>query len=156
MPITRRLLSGLALATVFAATAAFAQERGGKDEAQALVDAAFEHIKKAGADAAYKDFTADKAIWTKKDLYVMVADDKGITLAHGGNAKLVGKGMLEVKDVNGVAFVAKMIETAKSAAGKGWVDYDWPHPQTKKIEGKSSYVRKLPSGDGFVGVGIYR
>jgi len=134
---------------------AMAQERGSKDEAKALADAAWEHVKKTGIEKAYKDFTTDKANWTKKDLYVMAADFKGVTLAHGGNEKLIGKEMLGVKDANGVAFMAKMIETA-STKGSGWVDYDWPNPLSKKIEGKSSYVRKLPVGDGFVGVGAYR
>jgi len=156
MNTTRRLLTGLTLATMLAGGHAWAQDRGSKDEAKALAEAAAEHVKKVGADAAFKDFTSDKANWTKKDLYVLATSFSGNTLAHGGNAKLVGKGMLEVKDANGLAFVAKMIETAKSPAGKGWVDYDWPHPQTKKIEGKSTYVIKLPSGDAFVGVGIYR
>jgi signal transduction histidine kinase len=144
-----------AVASLALVGGALAQERGTKDEAKALVDAAWEHVKKVGPEKAFKDFTEDKANWTKKDLYVMAADGKGITLAHGANAKLVGKGMLGVKDANGVAFMATMLELANSK-GSGWVDYDWPHPVTKKIEGKSSYVRKLPSGDGFVGVGIYR
>jgi len=32
----------------------------------------------------------------------------------------------------------------------------WPHPQTKKVEDKSTYVRKLPNYEGWVAVGIYR
>jgi hypothetical protein len=39
---------------------------------------------------------------------------------------------------------------------EGWVDYQWPHPDTKKIESKSTYVRKLANYDGWVGVGILR
>jgi cytochrome c len=133
---------------------AVAQERGTKEEAKALTDAAFEHMKKVGDAQAYKDFTEDKATWNKKDLYVMVYDGKGTCLAHGANAKLVGKDMSQVKDANGVLIVPTMV--AAAAKGGGWTDYDWPHPQTKKIEGKSTYARKPPSGDGFVGVGIYR
>jgi signal transduction histidine kinase len=26
--------------------------------------------------------------------------------------------------------------------GGGWVEYEWPSPQTKKIESKLSFVRK--------------
>ncbi len=133
---------------------AMAQERGTKDEAKAMVDAAFEHIKKVGADKAYKDFTADKAAWTKKDLYVMVYDSKSNGLAHGANEKIVGKDMSQVKDANGVAIVPGMV--AMAAKGGGWFDYDWPHPQTKKIESKTTYARKQPNGEGFIGVGVYR
>jgi signal transduction histidine kinase len=133
-----------------------AQERGTKDEAKALADAAFEHVKKVGAEQAYKDFTTDKAHWTKKDLYVAVTDLDGNTLAHGANEKLIGKNMLGIKDANGVSFMAKMIETAKSPAGSGWVDYDWANPLSKKIEGKTSFVRMAPGNKTVVSVGYYR
>ena len=143
--LTAACISGLAFA---------ADERGSRDEAKALVDAAIEHIKKVGADKAYKDFTTDKASWTKKDLYVMVYDAKGIAVAHGSNEKLVGKDMTAVKDANGVAIVNGMI--ALAAKGGGWFDYDWPDPLTKKIMPKSTYAKKQPNGEGFVGVGVYR
>ena len=48
-----------------------------------------------------------------------------------------------------------MMEVAKTK-GSGWVEYDWAHPQTKKVEGKASYALKIPNFDGFVGVGVYR
>jgi cytochrome c len=133
---------------------ALAQERGTRDEAKAMADAAFEHIKKVGSEKAFHDFTADKAAWTKKDLYVMVYDSKGVALAHGGNEKIVGKDMSGVKDANGVAIVGGMI--ALAAKGGGWFDYDWPDPLTKKLMPKSTFARKQPNGEGFIGVGIYR
>ena len=43
-----------------------------------------------------------------------------------------------------------------AAKGGGWVEYEWPHPQTKKIESKISYAKKLTNYEGFVGVGAYR
>lgn len=156
MNFTRRLACGLSLGLLLAGGAALAQEHGTKEEAIALTDRAWEHVKKVGKEQAFQDFSNDKANWTRKDLYVVVSDFNGVTLAHGGNARLVGKSMLGVKDANGLAFITKLIEAAQSPAGNGWVNYDWPHPQTKKIEGKSTYVRKMPDGDGFVGVGIYR
>jgi cytochrome c len=55
---------------------------------------------------------------------------------------------------NGKPLVRELISVAK--AGGGWVDCDWPHPQTKKLEGKSTYARKLTNYDGWVGVGVYR
>lgn len=131
-----------------------AEDRGTKDEAKAMVDAAFEHIKKVGAEKAYKDFTTDKANWTKKDLYVMVYNNAGVALAHGANEKLVGKDMTAVKDGNGVPIVSGMI--ALAAKGGGWFDYDWPDPVTKKMMAKSTFARKQPNGEGFVGVGVYR
>jgi signal transduction histidine kinase len=152
--IRRSTLLGVVLACAGWGAPAFADERGTKDEAKALTDAAFEHIKKVGPESAYKDFTTDKATWNKKDLYVMVYDAKAIALAHGGNEKLVGKDMSAIKDANGVPVVTGLIELA--AKGGGWYNYDWPDPLTKKVMGKTTYARKQPNGEGFIGVGIYR
>lgn len=153
MNFTRRTLACVALATL-AAAPVLAQERGTKEEAKAMADAAVEHIKKVGADKAYKDFNTDKANWVKKDLYVIAQDDKAVFLVHGVNEKLIGKDMSAVKDVNGKPLSAGLIAMANK--GGGWYDYDWPDPVTKKISAKSTYVRKLPQGEGFIGVGVYR
>lgn len=154
MNTLRRLLTIAAVALV--SLPAAAQERGGKDEAKAMVDAAIAHIKQAGPEQAYKDF-GDKAntTWHKKDLYVFVIRMDGVTLAHGANEKLVGKEQINLKDPNGKAFVQEMLAVAKKPEG-GWVEYDWSNPVTKKIEGKASFVRPEPSINGFAGVGIYR
>lgn len=153
MQFTRRLLLLAATATL-ASNFAFAQERGTREEAKAMTDAAFEHIKKVGQEKAYEDFTHDKANWTKKDLYVMVYNNAAINVAHGANPKLVGKDMSNVRDINGVNLIPELIKAA--AKGGGWVDYDWPDPVTKKVMPKSTYARKQPNGEGFVGVGVYR
>jgi signal transduction histidine kinase len=149
-----RRLTIAALAASFFAAPVLAQERATKDEAKAMADAAFEHIKKVGAEKAYKDFTTDKAVWNKKDLYVMVYDNHAVNLAHGANEKLVGKDLSAIKDANGVPIVTGMVTLA--AKGGGWLDYDWPDPISKKVMGKSTYARKQPNGEGFIGVGVYR
>lgn len=145
------ILSPLAaLQSVQAAT----EERGTKEEARAMTDAAFDHVRKVGFDKACADFSSDKAAWTRKDLYVIAFDTKGTFKAHGANDKLVGRDMSNMKDASGKLIYAAMADTV--AKGGGWVDYDWAHPVTKKVEGKTTYVRKTPGGEGFLGVGIYR
>lgn len=152
---TRRSLSVLALAMCAVAGLAHAADpnSGTKDEAKALVDAAVEHVKKVGPDQAFKDFFADKATWTKKDLFVIAFDSKGVCRTSAFE-KLHGKAMMDVKDDDGKLFVKEMVDVAMTK-GSGWVDYTWPHPITKKLAQKSSYVRKPPNFDGFVGVGVY-
>jgi cytochrome c len=132
-----------------------AQERGTRQEAVALVEAAVAHVKKVGADKAFDDFNKDKAAWTKKDLYVFADDFDGLAKANGGNEKLVGKVILHLKDQNGKEFVKEMVSIA-STTGEGWVDYDWLSPATRKVEAKSSYVKRIPGSNTFLGVGIYR
>jgi cytochrome c len=154
MQIVKTWLRAMAIGLLMTGSV-LAQERGTKEEAVAMVKAALDHMKKVGNEKALQDFTKDKANWVKKDLYVMVYNGKNVGLAHGANEKIVGRDMSEVKDVNGVPIVSGMNQIAASK-GKGWLDYDWPHPQTKKVEQKTTYVEKLPSGDGFLAVGIYR
>ena len=132
-----------------------AEERGTKDEAVAMTIAAVEHVKKVGREQAFKDFTEDKATWTKKDLYVMAYNHEGTCIAHGANGKLVGKNLINLKDADGKEII-KEFTAVSTGKGKGWVDYEWAHPQTKKVESKSTYAVKLPGYDGWVGVGIYR
>jgi hypothetical protein len=66
MHLRRRLFAAGAIVALSLAAVAVAQEQGTKDEARAMVDAAVEHVKKVGPEQAFKDFTTDKATWTKK------------------------------------------------------------------------------------------
>ena len=76
----------------------------------------------------------------------------GKTVAHGANAKLIGKNLGAIKDADGKKFVGELISTGYS--GGGWVDYRWPNPVSKKVEQKSSIVKQ--AGDDVCGVGIYK
>jgi cytochrome c len=149
-----RCLIGASLVIGFQAPA-MSQDIGSREEAKAMVDAAVAHVKKVGPDQAFKDFT-DKSNkdWQKKDLYVFAYSMQGVNVGHGANDKLVGKNLIELKDPNGKLLIQELRTTAQK--GGGWVEYDWPHPQTKKIESKVSFVRKTDGYDGFVGVGVYR
>lgn len=134
---------------------ALSQEVGTRDEAKAMVDAAVAHVRKVGSEQAFKDFT-DKSnmTWRKKDLYVWGCDMNGVNVAHGANEKLVGKNLIDLKDPNGKLLIQEL--RAMAQKGGGWVEYEWPHPQTKKIESKVTFVRKTEGFEGFVGVGVYR
>lgn len=136
-------------------TVAYSQERGTKDEAKALVDRAMAHLREVGAQKAFSDFTNDSAKWVVKDMYVFAYDMSGTTLAHGANAKLVGKNMGEMRDSDGRSPPLEMGKLA-SIKGAGWYDYNFIHPVTKKSAPKTSYVSKIPNMDAYVGVGVYR
>lgn len=150
----RHCLSLLTAAMFASLPAVAADDRGTKDEAKALSDAAVAHISKVGLGQASKDFSADKAKWNPKDLYPFVMEFEGI-MRHHINDKLVGKNMLDVKDASGKEFGKEMVALAQ-ATKKGWVDYEWTHPATKKIEDKSAYVQRVPGSNMLVGVGVYR
>ena len=135
--------------------AALAQVHGTAEEAKALIEKAAAHIKAVGSEKALADFAANDGKWREKDLYVFVIGYDGTMLSHGANKALMGKPMMEMKDVNGVFFTKVMIDNVK--AGKNaWVDYMFSNPATKKIEPKSSYAIKAPGMDAIVGAGIYK
>ncbi|MEH6402897.1 MAG: cache domain-containing protein [Sneathiella sp.] len=101
------------------------------------------HYEAKGAEQAYKDFAVKDGDYNKGEYYVVAFNiDSGITEFHAVNAKLIGKNLTKLKDTNGKAFVAEMLKVAKSD-GEGWVDYKWPHPETKKIAQKNSMIHAV-------------
>jgi cytochrome c len=134
-------------------SASFAAEKGSADEAVALVKKAVAYLNANGKDKAVAEFNSASGQFVMKDLYVFINDMNGGSVAHGGNPKLVGRSMIELKDADGKYFIKEMGEVAKTK-GKGWVDYKWLNPVTKALEAKSTYVEKV--GDLVVGCGIYK
>jgi len=137
----------------FAGSALSAEKRGTAAEAEALVKKAVAYIKANGRDKAFAEIGNSKGLFVDRDLYVFVYDMNGKCVAHGFNAKMVGKDLIEMKDADGKYFVKERIEIAK-AKGKGWQDYKFTDPLTKQIENKLAYVEKLD--DLIVGSGIYK
>jgi cytochrome c len=121
-------------------------------EAEAMVERAVAAIK-ANKQKTYEEITAKDAKWVEHDLYPVVYDLNGKVLAHGQNAKQVGKELLEMKDPDGKLFVKERVELAK-AKGKFWQDYKFTDPETKKVLPKRMYCEKLD--DTAVCAGIYK
>lgn len=134
-------------------TTAFAAEQGSADEATAMVKKAVAFLKANGKEKAFAEFNNQSGQFKDRDLYIFAQDMKGKMLAHGGNDKLIGKDLIDLKDADGKFFVKNMIEVA-AGKGKGWIDYKWTNPATKVIEPKSSYVEKYE--DIYIGCGIYK
>jgi cytochrome c len=80
----------------------------------------------------------------------MVYDTTGTNVAHGANAALIGKNLIDLKDTNGKLLIRELVSTKDQA----FVDYTWPHPVTKKILPKSTYVVRV--GNCLIGVGAYK
>jgi signal transduction histidine kinase len=73
-------------------------------------------------------------------------------IAHGGNAQLIGRNRMDLRDQNGKYVVSALVATALSK-GKGWVDYSLPNTVT--VEDMSSYVEVLDNKY-IVGVPVLR
>lgn len=131
-----------------------AEERGSKDEAVQMVNSALEYVKKNGPEKAFKYFSQPNNEFHKKDLYIFAYDMNGTNVAHGAQPALIGKNLMQTKTPDG-KYLIKEMATAMQSKNEMWIDYKWPHPQTKKIEDKSAYIKKIPNFNGFLGSGIY-
>lgn len=142
----------LALFVASAAVAVSAWAAGAtRSEAQAQVASAVAHVKKVGPEQAIKDINTAPE-WKVKGMNVIFNDMKGLVLASSLNERLVGKQTLEMKDPSGKEFVKEFTATAQK--GEGWIDYQFINPETKKLEERSMFVRKVPGYEGYVGVAI--
>jgi cytochrome c len=148
-----QFLWALCAVAVFSASAS-AAERGTADEAMAMTKKAVALYKAQGAEKAFAEFNRPDGPFRDRDLYIFVYDKSGTVLAIGSNPKLIGKNLIEMKDVDGVPIIKRFVELAFGGAGKGWVDYKWPNPVSKVVEPKSSYIERV--GDVIVGCGIYK
>jgi opacity protein-like surface antigen len=123
------------------------------EQAKAYSERAAAHILAVGEKQAFADFTRRDSDFHDGELYVFCFDSKGLSVAHGGNPALVGRNLLHIKDPDGVEPSARIIGKG-FGEGRGWVDFKWPNPVTKRIENKSAYV--IRTNDVVCGVGYYK
>jgi len=119
------------------------------DEAKAMAIKAAEYLKSVGPGTALPEFSDKDGRWRDRDLYVFVDDSKGVMVANGTNPGLIGKSVLELRDVDGKAFHHDILAITDA----GWVDFKWRNPVTNAVEPKTTYEIRV--GDYIVGVGAY-
>ena len=131
----------LALAVLFASPAR-AQETATTKDAELLVHQAAAFLKKEGKAKAFAEFSNPKGRFTYRDLYVMAYDMTGTCLAHGQTKERIGKNFMNEKDVDGKEFIKERFRIVKEH-GKGWQDYKYTNPLTKKTEQKTAYFERV-------------
>jgi cytochrome c len=151
----KKLLSVMLFSFVLATSigVAVAADSGTKDEAVAMVKKAIEYLKANGNEKAFDEFSNPKGQFVNKDLYVVVYDMTGKCLAHGANQKMIGRDLMDNKDVDGKEFVKERVEMMKTQAS-GWQDYKFRNPLSNQIEAKSMYIER--TGELIVGCGVYK
>lgn len=132
---------------------AFAADAGTKEEAVAMVKKAIDFIKASGADKAYAEFSNPKGQFVDRDLYITIYDMNGKCLAHGANAKMIGRDLIENKDVDGKEFIKERVELMKKQP-TAWQDFKFRNPVTNQIEPKSMYIERF--NEVIVACGIYK
>ncbi len=126
---------------------------GTADEAIAMVQKVIASIKANGKEKTFAEINNVQGRFRDRDLYVTINDMNGKNLAHGANAKMQGKDLMDLKDADGKLFVRERLELAKTK-GKGWQDYKFVNPVSKQIEQKSMYFEKYE--DLVINCGIYK
>lgn len=155
MKTCMRIVLAAAIAGVSASASAGEVEHGTAEEAVTLVKKAIAYYKANGKEKLAAEINGRTPDFRVKDLYVFVSPvQEGPLLAHGVNAKLVGRTLGDLRDVDGVYFTRKFREVAVSKEGKGWVDYKWPNASSGQLEPKSTYIERVD--DMYIGCGIYK
>lgn len=121
-------------------------------EAQAMLTKAVAAIK-ANKQKTFEEITAQDPKWVDRDLYPYALDIQGMALAHGANAKLVGKNLGQLKDADGKLFVQGLIEQGRK--GKGSVDYKWTEPVSKKVLSKRAFCESVDTVIVCTGIYLY-
>jgi cytochrome c len=146
----------VAIIAVLVSAAAFAagkSEFATADEAQAMVKKGVAFINANGKDKGYAEITNKQGRFTDRDLYLVVYGLDGVVRAHGANEKMVGKNLIDLKDVDGKEFVRERVELGKSKPNF-WQDYKFTDPVSKSVKPKSMYCERLD--DTVVCGGIYK
>ena len=146
-----RTIAAVAIACLGGSTLALAAPVT-KDDAVAMVKKAVAAIKADGPEKAYAEINKGGQ-FADGEIYVVVSNFDGVTVAHATNPKLLGKNMTEVQDVDGKYFSKNMTELARKETSF-WYDYKFANPATKKIQVKDQYCESL--NETVVCAGVYR
>jgi cytochrome c len=140
------------LATALFAMNVQATKNASAEEATAMVKKGVVSVK-ANKDATFTEITEKHQKFTDRDLYLTVYGMDGVVRAHGANPKMVGKNLIDLKDIDGKAFVAERLQLAKDNPSF-WQDYKFRNPESGRIEPKKMYCERLD--DMVVCGGIYK
>jgi signal transduction histidine kinase len=110
--------------------------------------------------AAFAIFTQKDARWQDKERYLFVYTENGTCVFHPVTPELLGKNLLNLKDMNGKPVIAMICAVARQPKNdaSGWVFYLWEEQTQFNPRWKGSYIRKAVSPDGkiyVVGSGSY-
>lgn len=124
-----------------------------------LVQDAADLVERKGT-AAFPEFGEQGSRWLNEKYYFFIYDAEGTCVFHGASPELVGKNLLDFKDMHGKPVIRYITEIGRGPApdANGWVFYLWPDKNGFMPKWKAAYIRKALAPDGhlyLVGSGIY-
>lgn len=145
--------AALVLGAALGLAAVAAEVRVTPQEAEAMVKKGVAHIKANPRDKAMAELSDKSGPFVDRELYLTVYKMDGTAIAHGANAKFIGKNMIELRDANGKEHIRERLELVKTRSSF-WQDFTFLNPLNKKIEPKQMYCEK--ADDLVVCGGIYK
>jgi signal transduction histidine kinase len=119
-----------------------AAELGTSAEAVAMVNKAVAYLAENGREKTIAEMNKPASAFVDRDLYVVAHDMKGVILVNPVLPRMVGKNILEIKDVDGKAFVKDRLAML-AQANSGWNDFKWPNSVTNKVDIRSTYFTRV-------------
>ena len=124
-----------------------------------LVEDAAQRIETVG-DAAFAEFGKPGSRWLNNETYLFAYAPDGTAAFHPVSPELVGKNVIDLKDLNGKLLVQEIVDVAKLDApdANRWVFYLWQDQRELSPIWKASYIRKAITPEGkvyLIGSGLY-
>ncbi len=124
-----------------------------------LVEAAADTMEQEGTNALAA-FGQENSRWFNDDYYLFVYDIDGRCVFHPVNPELVGRNLMNLRDMNGKPVIQWITDVGRRAdrRANGWVFYLWEEGRQLTPMWKSSYLRKVVTPDGrtyVLGCGVY-
>ena len=123
------------------------------------VEEAARLVEKKGPEA-FQEFSVQGSRWLSGSHYLFIYDLNGVCLFHPAIPELLGKNLLDLRDMNGkpVGHWINEIGYRPEPDASGWIFYLWKAPTDLTPTWKNSYVRKAVGPGGriyLVGSGVH-
>lgn len=122
-----------------------------------MVDRAVALIASDGR-AALDEMQRGGAPWVDDDGYIFIHTLDGTLVCNPAYPELVGKNMLNFRDVAGKPMAKFAVDRVAKPGDAGWIHYLWPRPGIDDPGWKSAFIRfaRGPDGEDYaVGCGYY-
>ncbi len=124
-----------------------------------LVESAARLLEQQGT-AALRAFGVPGSRWLNETYYLFVYDADGVCLLNPGTPELVGKSLINFRDMNGkpVGQWLREVGQRPEANASRWIFYLWEPRSDMTPTWKAAYVRKAVGPDGrvyVVGCGVH-
>jgi len=116
-----------------------------------LVEDAATLVESQGT-AAFAEFGRKGSYWFDDQCFLFVYDGAGTCIFHATISELVGKNLMDLRDMNGKPMVRFITDVCRKPQRDAhlWVFYLWQEKNEFEPKWKSAYVRKVVMPDGDV------